>query len=77
VSVVNEVAEVIDVIVLVTPPTVIVPPTRGCEVEGAPPIAKANAVPEPVTVVVPVHETVPAPATAVVLVNAIFKFLYV
>jgi hypothetical protein len=70
-STVNEVAEAIAVIVLVTPPTVIVPPTRGALVAGAAPIEKANAVPLPVTVVVPAHDTVPVPDTAVVLANAI------
>jgi hypothetical protein len=70
-STVSEVAEAIAVIVLVTPPTVIVPPTRGAVVAGAPPIAKANAVPTPVTVVVLEQLTVPTPATAVVRANAI------
>ena len=58
--------------VLVTPPTVIVPPTRACVPVGMEPKPKANAVPVPVTVVVPVQDTVPAPATAAVLANAIF-----
>jgi hypothetical protein len=76
VSTVNDVAEAIATMVLVTPPTVIVPPTRGALVAGAAPIAKAKAVPLPVTVVVLEHETVPAPATAAVRANAIMLFLY-
>lgn len=58
--------------VFVTPPTAIVPPTRACEVNGAPPIPNANVLPEIVTVVVPAHDTVPGPNTAAVLANAIY-----
>jgi hypothetical protein len=70
-STVSEVAEVIAVMVLVTPPTVIVPPTLGALVAGAAPMEKAKAVPLPVTVVVLEQDTVPVPATAAVRANAI------
>jgi hypothetical protein len=52
-------------------PTVIVPPTLACVPVGTLPSPKAKEVPEPVTVVVPAQDTVPAPATAIEYANAI------